>query len=122
MRDTRGATLSDGERFNHFPASPLVTVTYVIEGELHLVPTGCTLSHAQAMPPLARLHVSPPQDGPVSSWSAGQVAVVTLAIYPEAWVKLGLSGADHAVAQTVADTFRNLQQGDDPGELWSRFC
>lgn len=134
VRDTRGLVLSDMERFNHFPASPLMTVTYVVEGALHLVPTGCTLAQARTMPPLPPLHVFPPQDGPVSSWSDGPVAVVTLAIYPEAWVKLGLNGSDSAVAQAVANTFCDLQHGDDlsghcagqwAGQWvaqWARFC
>src|SRR5690554_6917071 len=35
-RDTRGVDLSDADRVSHFPASPLVSLTLVIHGELQV--------------------------------------------------------------------------------------
>lgn len=122
VRDTRGVVLDDMERFNHFPASPLVSVTFIVNGGLHLVPTGCTLAEAGAAPPVSRISVVPPQVGPVSSWSAGEVAVATVAIYPDAWIKLGKCDAQSDVCEALANAFGDFQEGDDFEAHWTAFC
>jgi hypothetical protein len=53
FRDTRGVTLNDAERFNYFPASPLVSVTCMITGELRLVPEGGGLDAARTVTKLS---------------------------------------------------------------------
>lgn len=122
VRDTRGTTLSDVDRFNHFPASPLVSVTYVISGRIHVVPTGCSLEHAQEAPPISQQSVLPPQDEPVSSWSPGPVAVVTIGFYPEAWKKLEKGNAEHLVFNTLEATFGDLRQGEDLDIRMAKFA
>lgn len=34
-RDTRGAMLSDAQRFNYYPATPLAMISWIFEGEVH---------------------------------------------------------------------------------------
>ena len=36
-RDTRALALSDAERFNYYPATPLAVVSWIFEGALHPV-------------------------------------------------------------------------------------
>ena len=40
LRDTRGRGLTGPALYNHFPASPLVAVTWVFHGRLHMVEDG----------------------------------------------------------------------------------
>ena len=37
VRDTRGASLEHAQRFNFFPASPLASVTWLLEGQCHWI-------------------------------------------------------------------------------------
>ena len=88
VRDTRGIALSDHDRLNHFPASPLVSVTCVLEGDIHLVPTGDGIEEARAAAPMPRFSVMPPQDTPTVSWSPGPVLAIAVGFYPDAWARL----------------------------------
>lgn len=40
MRDTRGCALSAIDSINHFPATPFICITWMLEGELHLLKQG----------------------------------------------------------------------------------
>lgn len=116
VRDTRGVDLGDLDRFNFFPASPLVTVTQVVDGEVRLGPPGSRLQTVRDAPPLARTSVLTPQDTPTVSWCPGPVLVVTVAIYSDAWTKL----ADRCdLAKALARAFFD---GDDVQAGWARFC
>ena len=138
FRDTRGADLTDAERVNHFPASPLVALTYVIEGDLHLLRAGESLAQAQRRAPLPRLSLMAPQDGPTSSWSAGPLAAVTIGFYHDAWMKL-TGGAEQVkapaavpapvptdapadVPQWLAKACRAFGPAGDPAAGWDSFC
>lgn len=88
VRDTRGIELSDSDRLNYFPASPLVTVTYVAEGEIRLVPPGGGLEDAYTAPPLPRVSVTMPQSSPTVSWCPGPVLAISAGVYPDAWKRL----------------------------------
>lgn len=90
IRDTRGVALSDDERVNRFPASPLCAITWVIEGETLLLPSHNTL-------PIVSF--SGPQSKPVLSYNPSNVYAVSLGIYPEA-VRL-LSGIDVSEFQDI---------------------
>lgn len=81
-RDTRGIALSRQDRFNHFPASPLIALTLVLEGTLNFVQSDGT---AVAMP---SLFVAGAQNTPSVSFSDGPVHVLTIAIFPDAWMRL----------------------------------
>ena len=66
-RDTRGAELSERDRVNHFPSSPLVSVTYVIHGMLTVFPSSSDGERAALTMTAPALFVMGPQDMPVSS-------------------------------------------------------
>lgn len=119
FRDTRGTCLSDEERFNHFPASPLVTVTYVIAGDLRLVRS---VDGPNSNEPIVRCSVTPPQETPITSWSPDCMAVVSVAIYPDAWAKMGHIATTDIVAQSLSAAFRDVATHSDLAACWAGFC
>jgi AraC-like DNA-binding protein len=88
LRDTRALFLDDADRINYFPAAPLVTVTIVLQGHLHVAPGLCDLETIRARPPVSGMFLRGPQPQPIMSWSPGPIVALTLAFYPDAWVKL----------------------------------
>lgn len=116
VRDTRGVALSDADRLNHFPASPLFSVSGVIEGEVRLVPAGSGIEAARAAAPLPRVSVMPPQDAPTVSWSPGPVLAVTVGFYPDAWARLA---EKYDIPALLERAFAN---GKDISAGWARFC
>lgn len=97
LRDTRGRGLSDGALYNHFPASPLVTVTWVFHGVLHMVERGRVRPDA-----LPAISVRGPQPGPLTSWSPGEIVALTQAFKPEAWGALTGQAPDALTGRAVA--------------------
>lgn len=59
-RDTRGLSLSDAERMNYFPASPLVALNIVIHGETRLVPVQADSAARQTAPALPPVTLAGP--------------------------------------------------------------
>jgi AraC-like DNA-binding protein len=90
VRDTRAVRLRPDDRYNCFPASPLCVVTWIFEGQLHLVDEAGAIDPV----PLPRIHVSGPCPRPLVSWSAGPILAMSLGIYPDAWS--ALTGTDAA--------------------------
>ncbi len=87
-RDTRELVLTDAERFNYYPATPLATISWIFAGTLHLVEErgpSTTPTLGQALP---RLLFSGPQRLPSASWSPGPVHALSVAFYPEALDRL----------------------------------
>lgn len=107
LRDTRGRGLSGPALYNHFPASPLVTVTWVFHGALHLVEGGRIRPGA-----LPAVSVAGPQPAPVTSWSPGAVLALTQAFKPEAWAALSGSAPGGVSPET-----RPLTEAVAPGPL-----
>lgn len=119
-RDTRGASLTDEERFNHFPASPLISLTVILRGVVQLVSTAGPLENcSQQMPPVS---VIGPQDGPISSWSEGPVTVLTLGIYPDAWARLGGDTDYTFVASKISECLDRFGQQEDAEQGWVDLC
>lgn len=87
-RDTRGTSLSDAERFNYYPATPMALISWVFEGTLHMVEERGPGSTATLGPVLPCLIFSGPQSLPSASWSPGPVHALSVAFYPEALAKL----------------------------------
>lgn len=87
-RDTRGSVLSEADRFNYYPATPMTVISWIFEGTLHMVearrPDGGTVLG----PALPRLVLSGPQSRPVASWSPGSVHALSVAFLPEAMGRL----------------------------------
>lgn len=119
-RDTRGVDLTDDERFSHFPASPLVSLTVILRGVVHLVSTeGSVENSPQPMPPIS---VIGPQDGPISSWSEGPVTVLTLGVYPDAWARLNGDVGDTIVADKISECLDLFGQQEDAEQGWFDLC
>lgn len=121
-RDTRGAHLSDADRMNHFPASPLVAITLVQHGALHLLPKGADWRHAAQVRPLAEKTVLPPQDLPVSSWAPGDVVALSVGIYPDAWRVLGGDAACATLPPALDEACACFDAAVAPSQGWSAFC
>ncbi|CAO3379236.1 helix-turn-helix domain-containing protein [Azospirillum argentinense] len=96
-RDTRGVALSDEQRFNHYPATPMSMISWIFDGALHMVEERRTGGRPVLGPPLPRLVLSGPQRRPVASWSPGSVHVLSVAFYPEALGRLSGIGTDSLV-------------------------
>lgn len=88
-RDTRGRSLTDAERFNHYPATPLPMVSWIFEGELHMVVDAVSDSAPPVLSPaLARVVFSGPHRRPSASWSPGPVHALSVAFHPDALSRL----------------------------------
>lgn len=122
FRDTRGASLSDRDRFNFFPATPLVSVTHILEGALFLTDASGDLDETIKSEPLPSLFITPPQDRPIVSWSSGEVCAVTVGFFPDAWLKLGSDLNENAISKTVAEAFEAFGARSRPTDDWPRFC
>lgn len=87
-RDTRGCSLSDAERFNYYPATPMAVISWIFEGTLHMVEEHRPSARPALGPPLPRLVFSGPQRCPSASWSPGPVHALSVGFYPEALSRL----------------------------------
>lgn len=121
-RDTRGTDLDTEDRLNFFPASPLVTLTIVMSGQLHARANVCGPEELKTVPPLPALSVMPPQTTPLSSWSPGPVAALTLGFFPDAWSALGGSLAAPSIPQVLQHELDVLETSRTVGDLWEHLC
>lgn len=121
-RDTRGAGLSPEDRVSHFPASPMVAVTLVLQGEVRLIAEGGDWRAASAAPSLPEIFVMAPQDTPLSSWAPGDLEALTIGIYPDAWRALGGDGAGSALPTSVARALDAVSAASGPDAAWEGFC
>jgi AraC-like DNA-binding protein len=84
-RSTLGLALPDAQRFNHFPAGPLCSLSWWFEGCGELLPRGAAarLDTPRAAP-LPRMVFSGPQTGPVVSWNPASAHGMMLLLMPDA--------------------------------------
>jgi AraC-like DNA-binding protein len=122
-RDTRGRPLTDAQRFNHYPATPLPMVSWIFEGELHMVVEPPSASAPPALTPaLPRLVFSGPNRKPSASWSPGPVHALSVAFHSDALSRLlGISLAPYLdkivplqelIGGTLLDKFHQIGQSD----------
>jgi AraC-like DNA-binding protein len=92
-RDTRGAALAETQRFNHYPATPLSTLTWWLSGTSERLARGATadLAAPRTRAP-ADILFGGPQGHPTVTWNPGPVHTLTLVLVPDA-VRL-LTGLD----------------------------
>lgn len=123
-RDTRGAALQSADRFNHFPASPLVCVTAVGHGELRLIAGAADWQAARDAAPSSQQFVLAPQNAPVTSWSPGEVTALTVGFYHDAWLSLGGETDCARPPAALAPALHRLNETicEDPEEAWGLFC
>lgn len=81
-RDTRGVELSDVQRLNFFPASPLCTITWWLAGESFRIDADDPVGSRQALP--SRTAFGGPHNQPSASWNPGAVHGMMLVLLPDA--------------------------------------
>lgn len=86
-RDTRDVPLSDVDRFNYYPATPFPSISWILDGQLHMV-EGSGEANPTLGNPLPKLIFSGPTRSPSVSWSPGAIHVLTVSFYPEALAHL----------------------------------
>lgn len=128
VRDTREVALCDEEKFNFFPASPLVTVTRVLHGESRVAPSGGDAEEARFGQQLAPITLSGPQTKPVISWNPGPVFAVTVGFYPDAWMTLTGASPEAIAEQTttqvpekIAELMNRCLSEKDIERSWADF-
>lgn len=123
-RDTRGAALSQADRINHFPASPMVSVTLVVSGDLRLLdaPFPGTPEPYESLPSLPRIFVFGPTDHPISSWAPGPVLALTLGIYYDAWLQIGGNPDCINAPDSIVSALEHFAAQEDPDAGWNALC
>lgn len=86
-RDTRGIRLNDADRFNYYPATPFPSISWILDGQIHMVEVSGGDVPTLGLP-LPKVIFSGPTRGPSVSWSPGAVHVLTVSFYPEALARL----------------------------------
>jgi len=87
-RDTRGLELSATQRINMYPATPLSSLSWILEGQLHMVGAGVDTAPVQLHQSVPVFAFSGPSRLPTASWSPGPVHALTVSFYPDALAKL----------------------------------
>ncbi|MEQ8824022.1 MAG: helix-turn-helix domain-containing protein [Filomicrobium sp.] len=87
-RDTRQTELDQSERFNFFPASPFCCITGIVHGELHQITNTNQMERPWTGQRVHDLSFSGAQLGPLVSWSPGEIYVITIGFYPDAFSRL----------------------------------
>jgi len=83
-RDTRGAALAETQRFNHFPATPMVTISWWLSGTSERLAPGAAADLAAPRTPAPAAILLGPQGRPTVSWNPGEVHSLTLVLAPDA--------------------------------------
>lgn len=121
-RDTRGAMLSNTDRINHFPASPLVSLTLVRHGTLHVLPPAGGWATALETPALPRFSAMPPQSSPTTSWGPAEIEAITIGIYPDAWHDLGGEKTCSRIPIGLVNALKHFDATTDPNAGWQALC
>lgn len=84
-RNTLGLALPAERRFNHFPATPLCSISWWFEGSSEMLPRGAaaTLDTPRSSLP-SRIVFGGPHTGPSCSWNPGGVHAMMLLLMPDA--------------------------------------
>jgi hypothetical protein len=121
VRDTRGLEMDDLERFNHFPASPLIALTIVIEGDVRVVAEQADLKTAQGATPVLPISVTGPQTQPLTSWNSGPIYAIAIGFFPDAWLKLTGDAPETLTDQTDLELSSPLLEAVQACEELSKF-
>lgn len=122
FRDTKGTDLTDADRLNYFPASPLHSLTFVLAGQLHISAGLHDIASLRACKPVAGTVVIPPPDEPIVSWSPGPVVALTIGFFPEAWRILGGGQDEDALPRLLNVPASRLSHPDEVEKQWATFC
>ena len=119
VRDTRGADLSDADRVNYFPASPLFSTTLTLAGQLHIADRFLSLEDIGQRPCTPKRLFLPPQSEPQMSWSPGPVWAITIAFFPDAWQRLG--GATDGAPPVAIQAALSKLEAEPLAPAWAGF-
>ena len=81
-RDTCGVDLSEAQRYNHFPATPLCSITWWLTGESLRFDPADPLGPRWPLP--ARTAFAGPHNHPTASWNPGPVHGMMVVLLPDA--------------------------------------
>lgn len=82
-RSTVEAPLAEGDRFNHFPATPLCSISFYMEGEVEVVRPADLPNES------VRVAFCGPQTRPLLTYNPGPVRLFMVLFYPQAMHALG---------------------------------
>lgn len=119
LRDTRDAQLSDEDRVNYFPASPLYSATITFAGQIHIADRILSLDELRQRPAIPQTLFQPPKQTPQMSWSPAAIHAVTIAFFPDAWQRLGGS-LDASPPPAIHDALSVLHASSD-SIPWAQF-
>lgn len=89
IRDTRGVALADDQRFNHYPATPLCSISWWFSGEVQMLAPGEPAAPGSTRSPVpGRIGFSGPHTRPTVSWSPGAAHGMMLLLLPDALHRL----------------------------------
>lgn len=119
LRDTRGVALSEMDRLNFFPAAPLYTATLTLHGQIHIGDDIAPPDVLARRPAAGRWLFQPPRRAPHTSWNPGPLLAVTLAFFPDAWLRLG-GTLEGAPPPRMAPAFARLE-AEPLEDAWPAF-
>lgn len=91
LRDTRHVTLAPEQRFSHYPATPLCTISWYLDGEIDMLEPGVAPTlDAPRRPMASRVVFSGPQTNPNVTWNHGPGHGLMLLLLPDAIQSLTL--------------------------------
>lgn len=84
VRDTRAAALSDEQRYNHFPATPMCSIAWYLSGSVQLCDPHARVSLGAPGALAAPVMFCGPFDHPVTTRNPGPMHAVVLLLMPDA--------------------------------------
>lgn len=116
VRSTVGVPLLPTQRFNHYPATPLCSISWWFSGEVEMLTAGqpVSLEAVRSAVP-ARCAFSGPHTRPTVSWSSGEAHGMMLLLLPDAVQQLTGIDPGHWT-NTLVDVAEVLPVP------WQRFC
>lgn len=125
-RDTRGVSLSDEQRYNHFPVSPLASITWHFSGSGMVLEAGCPARADSPRKRISDLAFCGPFVEPTISWNPGPVHAMVLLLLPDALATLtGIDPGAYLGRTVPADSVldaewmamcRQVQEAADDGQ------
>lgn len=90
-RSTVGMDLSQSQRWGHYPAGPVCTISYLLQGSIDVLAAGAGSNPVSERQPAPRMSVMGPHSAPRSAFYGPESEGVMLIFYPDAfWAMTGV--------------------------------